>query len=85
MLPESELWSISSFFFSEKKKQQQQKTEKPLPMAYSCYTTFNSLQNISLNRPDREELITEHVLSWNKRKIFDLVPSIVKRYTRVGI
>ncbi|XP_044163520.1 uncharacterized protein LOC114951222 isoform X3 [Acropora millepora] len=31
---------------------------------------------------NREELITEHVLSWNKRKIFDLVQSLEKRYTR---
>ncbi|XP_067055175.1 uncharacterized protein [Acropora muricata] len=31
---------------------------------------------------NREELITEHVLPWNKRKIFDLVQSLEKRYTR---
>ena len=33
---------------------------------------------------DREELITEHVFAWNRRKILGLVTSLCKRYTRVS-
>ena len=33
---------------------------------------------------EREELITEHALRWNKRKIVGMVQSLARRYTRVG-
>ena len=36
------------------------------------------------NFQDREELITEHALRWNKRKIVGMVQSLARRYTRVG-
>ena len=34
---------------------------------------------------DREELITEHALKWNKRKILGMVQSLAQRYLRVSI
>ena len=34
---------------------------------------------------DREELITEHALRWNKRKIVGMAQSLAQRYTRVSI
>ena len=36
------------------------------------------------NFQDQEELITEHALRWNKRKIVGMVQSLARRYTRVG-
>lgn len=30
----------------------------------------------------RDELLTEHALSWNRRKIFAMIPNLVKRFTR---
>ena len=34
---------------------------------------------------DREELITEHAIAWNKRKINGMAQSLSRRYTRVSI
>ena len=34
---------------------------------------------------DREELITEHALRWNKRKIVGMAQSLAQRYTRVSM
>ena len=43
------------------------------------------LNKCYLNFTDREELITEHALSWNRRKIVGMVQSLAKRYTRVSM
>ena len=32
----------------------------------------------------RDELLTEHVLAWNRRKIIGMVKSLCQRYSRVG-
>lgn len=34
---------------------------------------------------DREELITEHAIAWNQRKINGMAQSLSRRYTRVSI
>lgn len=34
---------------------------------------------------DREELITEHALRWNKRKIVGMAQSLAQRFTRVSM
>lgn len=34
---------------------------------------------------DREELITEHALRWNKRKIVGMAQSLAQQYTRVSM
>ena len=33
----------------------------------------------------REELLTEHVMSWNQRKILNLPESLLKRYLKVVV
>ena len=33
----------------------------------------------------REELLTEHAMSWNKRKIVGLPVFLSKRYAKVGV
>ena len=35
--------------------------------------------------PGRDELITEHAISWNKRKIHSMVVNLVKRRLRVTV
>ena len=44
-----------------------------------------SIIEIILNLTDREELITERALRWNKRKIVGMVQSLSKRYIRVSV
>ena len=33
----------------------------------------------------REELLTEHALQWNRKKVEKLPQSLAKRYTKVGM
>ena len=46
------------------------------------------VNNLSLEFPllyiGREELLTEHALQWNRKKVEKLPQSLAKRYTKVG-